>query len=100
MPEPHSPTVRGRKLASELRRLREEAGLTPEEAAGQLGQGWSRFKIGYIERAKTKPTIIGINAMLDLYGVDNATRAALVELHKNAWRRGWWTDYSDVFRGS
>lgn len=100
MPEPHSPTVRGRKLASELRRLRERAGLTTEEAAAQLGQGWSRFKVGNIERAKTKPTIAGITAMLDLYGVDSATRAALIELAKNAWRRGWWTDYSDVFKGS
>ncbi|MFL6056114.1 MAG: helix-turn-helix domain-containing protein [Actinoallomurus sp.] len=100
MPEPHSPTVRGRKLASELRRLREHAGLTTEEAAAQLGQGWSRFKVAYIERAKTKPTTQAITAMLDLYGVDSATRAALMELAKNAWRRGWWTDYSDVFNGS
>lgn len=100
MPEPHSPTVRGRKLASELRRLREQAGLNTEQAAAQLGQGWSRFKVAYIERARTKPTTNGINAMLDLYGVDNATRAVLLDLHKNSWRRGWWTDYSDVFRGS
>ncbi|MEV0403293.1 helix-turn-helix transcriptional regulator [Actinoallomurus sp. NPDC050550] len=100
MPEPHSPTVRGRKLASELRRLRERADLTTEEAAAQLGQGWSRFKVAYIERARTKPTTQAITAMLDLYGVDSATRAALMELAKNAWRRGWWTDYSDVFNGS
>jgi hypothetical protein len=38
--------------------------------------------------------------MLDLYGVDSGTRAALMELARNAWRRGWWTDYSDVFRGA
>lgn len=100
MPEPHSPTVRGRKLASELRRLREHAGLTAEEAAAQLGQGWSRFKVAYIERAKTKPTSHAITAMLDLYGVDSATRAALMDLARNAWRRGWWTDYSDIFKGS
>lgn len=100
MTEPHSPTVRGRKLASELRRLRENAGLTVEQAALQLGQGWSRFKVARIEKAQTKPTLAAVRTMLDLYGVDNAIRAALVELHKNAWRRGWWTDYSDVFRGS
>lgn len=100
MPEPHSPTVRGRKLASELRRLRERAGLTVEEAAAQLGHGWSRFKVGRIEKAQTKPTLAGVTAMLDLYGVDSGTRAALIELHKNAWRRGWWTDYSDLFKGT
>lgn len=98
MPEPHSPTVRGRKLASELRRLRKSVDLDVEPAANQLG--WSRFKVSRIEKAQTKPTAADLRAMLDLYGVDNATRAALIELHKNAWRRGWWTDYSDVFRGS
>jgi transcriptional regulator with XRE-family HTH domain len=100
MPQPHSPTVRGRKVASELRRLREQAGLSADQAAAQLGEDWSRYKVIRIETAKTKPTLTGITAMLDLYGVDSATRAALMELAKNAWRRGWWTDYSDVFRGS
>jgi transcriptional regulator with XRE-family HTH domain len=99
MPQPHSPTVRGRKVASELRRLRERAGLTIEQAADQLGEGWSRFKVARIEQAKTKPTIAGITAMLDLYG-DGGTREALLKLAKDAWRRGWWTDYGDVFQGS
>lgn len=100
MPKPHSPTARGRKLAAELRRLREKAGLTHEETAAQLGSGWSRYKVSRIEQTITKPTLTGVEAMLELYGVDTATRAALVELHKNAWRRGWWTDYRDVFQGS
>lgn len=100
MPQPHSPTARGRKLAAELRRLREHADLTLDEAAAQLGEGWSRYKVARIEQAKTKPTLSGITAMLDLYGVDSGTRAALLDLARNSWRRGWWTDYSDVFRGS
>ncbi|GAA4617665.1 helix-turn-helix transcriptional regulator [Actinoallomurus liliacearum] len=98
MPEPHSPTVRGRKLASELRRLRDHAGLTTEEAAARLGDDWSRYKVSRIEQAKTKPTINGVTALLDLYGVDSATRAALIELARNAWRRGWWEDYKDLFK--
>jgi transcriptional regulator with XRE-family HTH domain len=98
--EPHSPTVRGRKLASELRRLREAAGLTAGAAAVQLGKGWSQSKISRIEGAKTKPTERSIVEMLDLYGVDSALREALLKLAKDAWKRGWWTDYSDVFRGS
>jgi transcriptional regulator with XRE-family HTH domain len=100
MPQPHSPTVRGRKVASELRRLREQAGLSADQAAAHLGEGWSRYKVIRIETAKTKPTVTAITAMLDLYGGDSGTRAALIELAKNAWRRGWWTDYGDVFRGS
>lgn len=99
MPEAHSPTVRGRKLASELRRLRELAGLSGSTAARLLGKGWSQSRISRIEDAKTKPTLAAVEAMLDLYG-DGGQRAALIDLYKNSWRRGWWTDYADVFRGS
>jgi transcriptional regulator with XRE-family HTH domain len=100
MPEAHSPTVRGRKLASELKRLRKRADLTHAQVAAHLGEGWSESKISRIEGAKTKPSERGVKQLLDLYGVDSATRAALVELAKDAWKRGWWTDYGDVFRGS
>lgn len=97
MPQPHSPTVRGRRLASDLRDLREQAGLTIEQAAAQLGPGWNRYKVGRIEAAKTKPTTKDVVAMIDLYGVDTATRTALLDLHRNAWLRGWWEDYRDLF---
>lgn len=100
MPQQNSPTVRGRKLAAELRRLREAVGLSQDEAADQLGEGWNRFKLARIENAQTKPKAHLVEAMLDLYGVDSGTRAALLDLARNAWRRGWWTDYADVFRGS
>ena len=100
MPEPHSPTVRGRKLASELRRLRTAAKLSADQVAAHLGEGWSQSKISRIEGAKTKPSERNITEMLDLYGVDSALREALLRLTKDAWKRGWWTDYSDVFRGS
>jgi transcriptional regulator with XRE-family HTH domain len=97
MPQPHSPTVRGRRVASDLRDLREAAGLTTEQVAAHLGQGWNRHKVGRIESAKIKPTIKDITTLLDLYGVDAATRAALFELNRNAWQRGWWEDYRDLF---
>lgn len=99
MPEAHSPTVRGRKLASELRRLRLRAGYSADEAATHLGNGWSQSRVSRIEGAKTKPREADVVAMLELYG-DDGQRAALLDLYKNSWRRGWWTDYSDVFRGS
>lgn len=99
MPEAHSPTVRGRKLASELRRLRERAKLSAEQAAAQLGEGWSQSKVSRIEGAKVKPSLMAVKKMLDLYG-DDGQRAALEALWKDSWKRGWWTDYGDVFRGS
>jgi hypothetical protein len=99
MPQPHSPTVRGRKLGAELERLREEAGLTLDEAAALLGPSWNRFKVRRLEKAQVKPTEAAVTAMLDLYG-DGGQRAALMALVKESHRRGWWNDYNDVFRGS
>lgn len=99
MPQPHSPTVRGRKLGAELERLRTEAGLTLDEAAVQLGSGWNRYRVRRLEKAQVKPTEAAVTAMLDLYG-DGGHRAALIALVKDSHRRGWWNDYNDVFRGS
>jgi len=38
--------------------------------------------------------------MLDLYGVRSSDREALIQLGRDARKRGWWTSYSDVFTGS
>ena len=47
MPDQGSQSVRRRRLAAELRRLRERAGLTGDEAAATLN--WSGSKISRIE---------------------------------------------------
>lgn len=95
-----SPTTRGRRLASELRRLREQvARLTIEQAAGQLG--WSKSKLSRIEtgRTRAKPAEVGI--ALELYGGTTAEeRAELIELARDAQKRGWWRQYPDVFTGA
>ncbi|MCP2336203.1 helix-turn-helix domain-containing protein [Actinomadura rupiterrae] len=93
-----SPTVRHRRLARELRKHRERAGLTTEAASDQLG--WSRSKLVRFEAARTRPTAADVHAALDLYGADMTERAALAELARQARQRGWWTAYSDVFQSS
>ncbi|GAA0856218.1 helix-turn-helix domain-containing protein [Streptosporangium amethystogenes subsp. fukuiense] len=92
-----SPTVRHRRLGRELRRLREQAKLTPETAAHQLG--WSRPKLNRIENARIAVTPSAVADACDLYGVDFSTKAELVQLCKDAAVRGWWSAYSDVFTG-
>ncbi|WP_405086348.1 helix-turn-helix domain-containing protein [Microbispora sp. NBC_01389] len=93
-----SPTVRHRRLGRELRRLREQAGLSPEVAARHLG--WSRSKLNRVENARLLPSAADIGNACDLYGVDDTGKAGLVQLGKDAGKRGWWTAYSDVFTGS
>ncbi|WP_182873851.1 helix-turn-helix domain-containing protein [Microbispora sp. H10670] len=95
---PASPTVRLRRLARELRRLRENSGLSPEAAAVRLG--WSRSKVSRIETGRTRATPADVADTCDLYGVSSEARAGLIQLAKDARQRGWWTAYADVFTGS
>ncbi|MFB4318495.1 helix-turn-helix transcriptional regulator [Actinomadura sp. 21ATH] len=94
----YRPTVRGRRLARELRRLRETQGLTLQEVADRLD--WSRATVSRLETGQTRPKPGDIADLLDLYGVPSPDRDALINLAREAGQRGWWTAYADVFTGS
>jgi transcriptional regulator with XRE-family HTH domain len=93
-----SPTVRGRRLCRELKRLREATGLSIEEAARRLD--FSKSKLSRIENGRSRVITDDLEDMLDLYDVRSPQREALIQLGRDARRRGWWTKYSDVFTGS
>jgi transcriptional regulator with XRE-family HTH domain len=88
------PSVRARQLAAELRRLRDAATLTGEEAAGRLG--WSPSKISRIETGTTAPGPADLRRLLDLYEVSGTQRGRLELLGQTAGQRGWWDAYSDT----
>jgi len=95
MPATPSPTARARRLRHELRRLREDAGLTHSEVAHRLE--WSASKLSRIETGQSRVNTGDVRDLLDVYGVtDDTTREAFVQLAKEARRRGWWTRYTDV----
>jgi transcriptional regulator with XRE-family HTH domain len=94
----YRPTVRGRRLARELRRLREEQELTLQEVADRLG--WSRATISRLETGQTRPRHGDVADLLDLYGITGPERDALISLARQAKQRGWWTAYVDVFTDS
>jgi transcriptional regulator with XRE-family HTH domain len=80
---------------TELKRLRESAGLTQEDVAGQLD--WHPTKIMRIETGRTAPHPNDVRVMLGLYGVaDSGVLAGLLKLAKDARQRGWWYSYKDV----
>lgn len=93
-----SPTVRHRRLGRELRRLREEAGLGTNEAALRLG--WSLSKVHRAEGGRITVSETDLIHACDLFGVDSYTKGGLIQLARDANRRGWWTAYSDVFTGN
>jgi transcriptional regulator with XRE-family HTH domain len=87
-----SPLIRRRRLANELRQLREHASLTSEELA--KASGLYRSKVSRIETGDRVPTVADVTAILRALNVDDDERwHALVEMAKDAIERGWWTAY-------
>lgn len=95
-PYRYSPSVRRRRLSSELRRLREKAGLTADAVTEHLE--WSQGKLSGMETNKWKrPNPRDIRDLCELYGTDKATREALLVMARESRQRGWWEEnYGDV----
>ena len=90
-----NPMVRRRQLMTELRRLRDEAGLTQDDVANRLD--WHPTKVMRIETGRTSPHPNDVRVMLGLYGVTSPEQVtALVKLAQDARQRGWWYSYRDV----
>lgn len=85
MPE-QGTSVGGRRLAAELRRLREHAGLTGEEASERLG--WSGSKLSRIELHRIGVKTADLRKLLALYGVAESHRDELLALASESRRRG------------
>lgn len=88
------PTVRRRQLGLELRRLREAAKVTREEAAQYIGvrsPTISRIELG---RHAIRPA--NIKLLLHLYRVESPASDALLRLASEANQRGWWTFYGET----
>lgn len=94
MPDHGGPSVRRRRLAAELKRLREERNLTGDEVAEALH--WSTSKISRIENSRTGVKPSDLSKLLGVYGVPADHREELLELAREPRRKGWWEAYSDV----
>jgi transcriptional regulator with XRE-family HTH domain len=92
----YSPTVRRRRLALELRRLREAARLTCEEVADHLE--CSASKISRVETGRVSVSPRDVRDMLELYGVPVAQRERLVQLARDSRQKGWWHAFSDTMQ--
>jgi transcriptional regulator with XRE-family HTH domain len=89
------PTVRSLLLGGQLRRLREEAGITTEQAAALLR--CLPTKISRIEHGRSKAKERDIADLLSLYGVGvGEEREALLLLAREANVAGWWQASADI----
>jgi Domain of unknown function (DUF5753)/Helix-turn-helix domain len=89
------PTVPRLMLGIQLHRLREAAGITPDQAGYEIRA--SRSKISRMENGQVRFKERDVTDLLTLYGVtDEQTRATLVALARQANMPGWWSRYGDV----
>jgi transcriptional regulator with XRE-family HTH domain len=88
-------TVRQRRLARILRRLREDAGLTIDQVAEKLEL--SPSTISRIETAQVGVRTRDVRELLEMYEVTEVQRAELLELARTGrQQQPWWHEYRDV----
>jgi len=88
-----SPTVRRRRLAAELRGIREDKGKSGDSVAAALK--WSASKISRYERARTGLRPREVERLLDYYQITGPRRALLLTLAEDAAQKGWWEEFAD-----
>ncbi|WP_158884364.1 helix-turn-helix domain-containing protein [Amycolatopsis anabasis] len=81
-------SVRSRQVSAELRRLREEAGLTGAEVAETLGM--SASKLSRIETGNRGLHLDDVAALLALYRVPELRRDEILALVTKSGDQGWW----------
>jgi hypothetical protein len=82
-------------VGSQLRRLREAAGVAPDKAGHEIRA--SRSKISRMETGRVSFKERDIADLLTLYGVTGGqVRAGILSLARQANAPGWWSKYGDV----
>src|SRR5262249_58029497 len=89
-----SPTVRHKRLSIKLRRFREQAGLTCEDVGQRLECSGTRISRMETGRISARPG--DVRELLEIYGVTGAEADSLVQLARDARRKGWWRAYGRV----
>ncbi|MGV9271223.1 helix-turn-helix domain-containing protein [Kitasatospora sp. NPDC003701] len=89
------PAVRYRRIAAELRRLRELKNLSAEEVVAQV-EGVNLVKLSRYENARVqlKPEVV--RALLDFYECDAELKEVLVEILRDKRRPGWMAGYEQL----
>ena len=85
--------MRRRRLAAELRAIRESKGKSGDAVAAALK--WSASKISRYERARTSLRPKEVERLLDYYQISGQRREILLGLAEDAAQKGWWEEFSD-----
>ncbi|WNV91485.1 helix-turn-helix transcriptional regulator [Umezawaea sp. Da 62-37] len=87
-----NPVVQQRRLRAELRRARDQAGLTQRDVADALE--WSPSKIIRIEAGAVSISVTDLKALLDHYKVSDKDKVErLLAMSRASKQRSWWDKY-------
>lgn len=89
-----SPTARRRRLAIELKRLREESGLTCSQVGKELD--WSSSKVSRMETGQGRVQASDVDALCRFYAIPEELRDLLKSLAKESKTKGWWHAHGDA----
>ncbi|MDH6460440.1 transcriptional regulator with XRE-family HTH domain [Micromonospora sp. A200] len=89
-----NPTIQRRRLGLALKRARERAGKTQDEAAAVIDAAAS--KISRLELGQSGIKLTDLNLLLDLYGVTGDEAEPLRELARAGRQRGRWSTYRNA----
>ena len=90
-----NPTVRRRRLGSELRKLREQKGMTAEEVAARLLV--SQSKISRLENGRRSISQRDVRDLCGVYGVEDVRIVeSLMQMAKESRQQGWWHAFGDI----
>ncbi|WFE58676.1 helix-turn-helix transcriptional regulator [Micromonospora sp. WMMD712] len=89
-----TPTIQRRRLGNALKRAREAAGKTQEEAAEIIDSASS--KVSRLELGQSGIRLTDLKLLLDFYGVTGEEAEPLRELARAGRQRGRWSGYRNV----
>jgi transcriptional regulator with XRE-family HTH domain len=88
-----SPLVRRKRLAKELRRLRDQAGLSSGQLATRARL--NRQKISMLENGHPFTNVADVAAVLSALGLDDRKWHELFQIADESTKPGWWESYRD-----
>jgi transcriptional regulator with XRE-family HTH domain len=89
-----SPTVRRRRLGSEIKRLRDAERVSGGTLAKKIGT--SQPQLSRVENARGQLTAAQLEKLIKVFGVDERKAEEMRTLRRDGDVLGWWEQYSDV----
>ncbi|MEU4243458.1 helix-turn-helix transcriptional regulator [Actinoplanes sp. NPDC026619] len=88
-----NPTIQRRRLGIALKRAREQAGMTQDEAAAAIESAASKISRIELGQSGVRPT--DLTLLINAYGVPDSVAASMRELAKAGRQRGRWSSYRE-----